>query len=398
MTTRAFHLLLAISLAMVSADHLQAGVIYVDFSSFQTRLNEATAAAGVSSFTAAETSTIKSNILTQLSTIYSDFTGLSFSDSAVGTVFETLTYSIFDGTPGSLGVADSIDWLNTVGAQTARVFTNNFGFTLEGSDARAVQIDEISTALAGTGAHELGHNLGLRHHDAYGDLSFAGTPVATGGLQNSNIMATGSTGLDELGRETLREFSTHSKVKLAYAAGTLPLNPTASSEFGDAGNLISTAQGLMLNEISVAGRYADVVNGFLSSGDSDFFELDLTAPGFLTADINNDGISSTDTIISIFDSSMNLLGSNDDTFYSTTSFGSGSFRDSGSILTNVAINTAGKYYVEVKGFGGGGGNYSLLVHTDAIGSAAVPEPGSLTLTCMMMGGFGVWRKRRGRRA
>ena len=163
--------------------------VYLDFVSgdFNARVDSALGRAS----TAAERTAIKAGIETNLGTMYSGF-AVSFGSSAPSGVFTTLKFGV---TGGGLGVAEHIDYRNQDLTDTARIFTGNFGFIVEGADPAAEQISELTMALSGTAAHELGHNLGLRHYDSYSDVSFDGsTAVATGGIQNTNVMATGSTG------------------------------------------------------------------------------------------------------------------------------------------------------------------------------------------------------------
>lgn len=381
MSTRTLGAFLCLALVTNAA---QAGPVFLDYTDFDTRLGELATSAGVAAFSAGEQSTIEMGIKSGLESIYSAFSGLSFTDVSPGGTFATINFGL-TATPGALGVADHIDFLNRDLGDTARVFSGNFGFIVESFEPRATQIAELTAALTGTAAHELGHNLGLRHHDAYGDLEYTGTPIATGGAQNTHVMATGSTGLGEVGRETERDFSLNSIVKLEYADGTLAVNPTAIAEAGDAGATAGTAQTVVLESLPVSGRVGEVVIGTLSSGaDVDVFRLDGIT-GTLTADINVDydggtPFTNVNSFIEILDSTFTVIASDDVSAYAGNTYGSGGFGDGfDPALFNVPI-TDGTYYVRVTVEGGGGGDYQLLVHADAVNDTpAVPEPTSLAL-------------------
>ncbi len=369
--------------------------VFLDYTNFTTRLGELTTSAGVGAFTGTEVTTIKSGIKSQLETAYSHFT-VGFTETSPGGSFATVNFGLTAGA-GSLGLADGIDYRNQTIADTARVYSANFAFIVESGDPRATQIDELTTALAGTAAHELGHNLGLRHHDAYGDVTFTGAAVTTGGVQNDHIMATGSTGLGEVGRETQRAFTEHSEVKLAFGAELLASTPSSTLESGDAGGTAGGAQAVSLVALPNVARSAANIIGDLSSSDVDFYSVSLAAGSLLTADINNELVgAAADTIVSIFGpDGTTLLASNDDTYYSSTEWGGGSFRSLDSILTNVPISTTDTYFVKVTGYSGDSGGYELLLHS----STAVPEPASWLVFAGLFGAWGfVRRRRRGRRS
>jgi hypothetical protein len=385
-------------------ESVQAAPVFLDFSSFDTRLGELATSAGVTGFSAAEVTTIKGGIKTGLETTFTSFTGLSFTEIDPGGTRAVINFGL-TASPGFLGVADHIDFLNRVIGDTARVFSANFAFIVNefsGSTSRATQISQLTAALGGTAAHELGHNLGLRHHDAHGDLTYDGTPaiIVTGGDEDTHVMATGSTGLSEVGRETARDFSLNSIVKLEYAAGTLTSNPTSIAEAGDAGSTAATAQTLVLDSLPVSGRVGEVVLGTIgSTTDVDVFRID-NVTGTLTADINidyNTGnalFNNVNLSLDILDSTFTVIASNDVGRYTTTTFGEvgfggGTFGDGfDPVLYNVVIAT-GTYYIRVRKevADSDTGNYQLLIHTDQAETVVIPEPSSLLL--LAMGGLGL---------
>lgn len=382
---------------LIPASSLPAQV-FLDFTNFQTRLDELAANAGVTNFNSVETDSIQAGIKTNLETMYSGFTGLAFTEVDPGGSRPDLVFGL-EG--GGLGVADHIDFLNRDVNDRARVFTAQFDFVLDefsGSTDRSDQLDQLTAALSGTAAHELGHNLGLRHHDAFGDQTYEGTATNTGDEEDTHVMATGSTGLGESGRETIRTFSTHSKVKLAYAAETLAGGSLAPiTESGEFGGTIASAFEVDFEAIPVANRFGEVIVGTLATDDDeDVFEVDLEAGSVFTIDVNNDYSSgfpsdALDTVVELLDSSGTVLFTNDDTSYGFSEFGDGTVRSTDSVLFNVGIATAGSYFVRLRSFNASdSGDYQLLLHTDMI--AAVPEPAGAGM--FLLGGLICLTRRR----
>ncbi|QDU37603.1 PEP-CTERM motif protein [Maioricimonas rarisocia] len=400
-------LVATMAISLTASETAFSAPIFLDYSGFDTRLSELAASAGIAAFSGAEIDTIKANIKSDLETIYSDFDA-TFTETDPGGVTDIW----FGGTtaPGGLGVADGIDFGNMVLDDLSRVFSANFDFIIEAGDARATQIDELSAALSGTAAHELGHNLGLRHHDAYGDLTYTGGTIATGGAQNAFIMATGSTGLSETGRETTRTFNTHEKVKLSFASGFNASLPTTLSETADFASTIAAAtaaSALTLDPLAVVTRSAiNILGEITTSGDSDIFRLDLTSGTTLTADVNNDfsgvfppGFANGNTELRIYDPTGTLVASNTVSAYSGNTFGAGGFGDGfDPALFNVPITATGNWFVEVVGEGGATGDYQLLLHADTVtSSTVVPEPSSFALLGVGLMSAGAWRRRRQRK-
>jgi hypothetical protein len=407
---------IVLCLCVVNITSVNGGEIFLDYANFDTRMGELTASAGIDTFSAGEISTIRSGIKSGLETAFRGFGGFSFTETDPGGTRATVSFGL-TANPGALGVADHIDFLNRVQGDTARVFSANFDFVVDefsGSTNRAAQISQLTAALAGTAAHEFGHNVGLRHHDAYGNLEFTGTPIATGGAQNGNVMATGSTGLGEVGRETAREFSQNSLVKIAYAVGSLAVNPTEIFEVVDAGATLASAFGLTLADQIPAGimtdrgfdplRFAEVVIGSLSSAaDVDVFELFLPT-GFdktwseITVDVNNDypsgsSMTNANTFVELIDSLGNVIAADDRSIYGPNTFGSGGSGDGfDPAVFRVPVSTGERYFVRITSESGGSGDYQLLVHAD--GMDAVPEPTHVFALSLCLAAITVIRRRR----
>ncbi len=370
--------------------------MWLDYTGFSTRLGELASLAGIAPFNVAEESLIRSNILTGLNTAYSEFT-VNFSETAPGGAFPTIAFGL---TGGGLGVADHIDYRNKAVADVARVFTANFDFIVDefsGFTNRATQISQLSTALAGTAAHELGHNLGLRHHDAYGvsSLSYTGSPVATGGSQNASILATGSTGLGEAGRESVRTFSDLSRVKLSFAAGIGASVPATDFEGADFGGTTGTAHPVSFSGLGSVPFFAANVAGTIgNTADADVFAVSLQAGSTFTADVNIDfptGIAfeNVNTLIELVaPDGSTIIASDLVSAYSAFTFGTGSSGDGfDPILINVPIPTSGTYFLRLAPEVPDTGDYELLMYTDMI-----PAPASLALAGF--GALAIARRRR----
>ena len=80
--------------------------VFVDWSGFELRLNEATVAAGVASFSASEVTTIKNNVFYDITSHYSGIS-INFTETDPGGDYETIVFGL-SGT--GYGLADSIDF------------------------------------------------------------------------------------------------------------------------------------------------------------------------------------------------------------------------------------------------------------------------------------------------
>ena len=224
---------------------------------------------------------------------------------------------------------------------------------------------------------------------------------ATGGAQNAHVIATGSTGLGELGRQTERTLSQWSTLMTETTGGLLvSLHGTTGvaltavtvteEDFvsgGDVGDTTGTAAALTdiaapLSGFDHAGHAFSEI-GF--AGDVDLFALTLDAPGTISAEVvhANRWGSTLDTFLEIFDTDgTSLLLANDDAVYSGDEYGAGGFGSSDSFLINVTAPTAGTYFLRVSAANGTDtGNYSLIYGADTI--AAIPEPGGIAFLTLL---------------
>lgn len=372
--------------------------VYLDFVSgdFNARVDNALGRAS----TAAERTAIRAGIETNLGTMYSGY-AINFDSSTPSGVYTTLNFGL---TGGGLGVADHIDYRNQDLTDTARIFTGNFGFIVESGDTHAQQIAELTMALSGTAAHELGHNLGLRHYDSYSDVSFNGTnPAATSGVQNTNIMATGSTGLGETGRETLRDFSPTSKAKLEIGDGMTagsPLAHAAIAEMAGAHSTSATAQDLDpdLDALPVSGfEKGGNVIGILTANDgADFYSFSAEAGAELWVNIVTDIARSFDSVVRLYSSDgITELAEGDDTLYDSTHIGAGTTRSYGGVMYRIAIGYTGTHYLSIAGYDSDDmGSYEMLLLLDNPSDNPVPEPGSLAIWATLAGVIGIRFRRR----
>lgn len=395
-----------VGLAGLLTGTARAGEVKLDFTNFDTRLDELASSAGVSNFSAAEKTQIRSGIKSVMESAYSGF-DLTFTESPSGGVgtYTTVLFGL-SATPGSYGLADGIDYRNKDIDDRARVFSANFDFIVESGDARATQIAELTAALGGTAAHELGHNLGLRHYDSYGDTSLTwnnGSPITTGGVQNTHIMATGSTGISEAQREATRTFSALAYAKLNFAAQVLnsPLSSVVEQAFSHSS--IATAQAIAWSNLLVPGAsgYQAAANVIGSLGLSfDVYAVNGVAGALLTANLLGAGVDGiddplADSYLYLYDSDGNVLAFNGDIAYSTTQLYAGALRTYDSLILNYVLPTTGTYYI---GVGGGisppSDNYELLLATTQV----VPLPPASGLGLLGLVGLVVVRRVRRRRA
>jgi len=375
----------------------QAADVWLDFisgtdSDWVEQLNAATDSAGVADFSETERSTIESNILTMLEIAYTDFM-VNFSLTDPGGTRERINMGAT--TSGSSYGSAPLDFLNEK-TGTQKVYTANFDKNLESIDSRSSQITEISTALAGTAAHELGHSVGLRHHAAYGTPGITTANYSnTGGLQNVHIMATGNTGLNETERETPRSFSPWSRLSME-AASDIPLVasplPATSEDPGDAGEDPATAQLLTLTSRPLSGfNAALIVGGEIEEiAAHNLYDVDVYSFTGSVGDLLSAELWSDDQYSDDFDGQLTLIGpdgltmlsTSDDTLYSGDKFGTGNKREDDSFLLNVPLVESGLHYLKVETVGADPehssgdafGSYDLL-----IGVWPVPEPSTAVL-------------------
>lgn len=379
-------------------------IVWADFNAtWVNSLNQATTSAQVLAFNTVERAQIESNILLTLEQVYSAY-NVTFTTINPGGTRDRINFGATGAAAGTLGSAP-LDFRNLNMVQTASVFAYNFGNYIEPGDARSQQITEISASLGGTAAHELGHTLGLRHHNPYGTPGITPANYAnTGGLQNQHIMATGSTGLSETQRESVRTFSQWENAILEMALGITDSPLAVTNEVGDAGDTTAAAQLVDLTSLAISQTLGSLVLGRLSTPtDLDVYSFTVASEGRVTAEIFSDDRFTDDfnSMLRLFGANgSTLLAQNNDTQYSGNLFNAGTTHELDSFLLNIWLPTAGTYFFQVSSMGAIGagdsdGDYYLHFAYDA-----VPEPSSVALTALasLVGMASMWRRRRAARS
>lgn len=402
------------------ASNAQAVVnVFLDFNAgWVTELDQATADAGVPVFTPAERAMIEANILSQTQVIYAGYQ-INFSTTAPGGVFDTVNFGTDETATdaGTLGFAPlQIGNFNT--GDEINMVPRNFAFFINGTDGdpndvgitRAQQIEQISRGFSGTVSHELGHSLGLNHHQAYGDPGI--TPANytnTMNLQNQHIIATGDTGLDDIdndfGRESVRSFNRWERATLDITGGftttaglagnSIVNNPIIEVvESGDAGDTFGMAAPITFATGETSGMQLSLRSGDLDdvANDIDFYSFTVGSAGSLMAELFSIGIevggyNPFDAALTLYDTDgMTVLATSDDLFYEGNNFlnGSASALSFDPFLVNIPIAAAGTYFLGIQAVADNaiGDQYSLLT-----GFVAIPEPSTAVLAVL---GASVW--------
>lgn len=397
--------------AMTSPAQAQLDVWVRFGTSWENELADLAADAGITPFSLGEISTLKTGILSELNRIYDDY-NITFDPAATdpGGSRDVINFGATTSSDFTLGQAPLFPFLSLRHSAlspttAAKVFVQNFDFIVNefsGSTSRATQLAQLTNAIAGTGAHELLHSLGAPHRYAYGNEGITQSNYAsTGGLQNTAIIATGSTGLNEVGRETQRELGRWERAHLDMSGGSIKggtsvvTSPVTTlnenTEFGsstDFGPSAATATAIQFTPGETSGLLLSLIYGdFDSSNDKDWLSITLPSEGYLTLEILSEGFfgRSIDSYLTLVDTDgITELLAIDDTKYSNNRIGdSGIYGTTDVFVPNYLLN-AGTYYVEISAYGSGntGGKYQF-----AAGFQAIPEPASLLLASFAIVGL-----------
>ncbi len=318
-----------------------------------------------------------------------------------GGVFSTITFNA--GSPG--GLAQQIDFGNVDFGDTAVVNIDGLGIG---------GVSNIISASSIIGSHELGHLLGLRHHDSMGPIGSGITPALPssawlpsypgplgGDETNDHIMASpGSVGQPLSAALTPSWLSERAAVKLAFnEMGTfIGETPGPKGSIGTA-QPISLANMTVPNTI-VSGDNAGLadfsvdalsVTGTLSfSGESDFYSFTGNAGDLINIEVMSGSIAqqlgaTIDPQISVFDSLGNFVD-----YYGTNAFNDDELEGLDSQILDLFLPANDTYYLKVNAFSAGDtGNYELFVNRF---NGVIPAPAGVSLV-----GLGLLAIRRRRR-
>ncbi len=362
--------------------------VWLDFNAgWNANLATVSSTAGVAAFSEGEITQLENSILDAFAAAYNAYT-VDFSFGDPSAPHERVDFGAITTDSTLLGQT-TFDFRNR-SQGTQDVFVANFATFLESTDDRSEQLAELAATLAGTAAHELGHAFGLQHVYAYGDTRI--TPDRYGdtmGIQNEHIMATGSTGLSEAGRELTRTFSDWSRLHLE--AGSRLSDTTLETLFelfiGDVGSDIATADPLPLQTMDVSNSIAGfAVAALQTEVDVDVFEVLVDASSLLSAEIWSSG-GLFDGTLRLFDGLGEEIAFGDNVLYSPTTVGSGTQFSADPWLLNVPVQP-GSYYLEVGSLtpiSTGFGNYELTLGLFAVPEAALGMRLGLCLVMAMIG-------------
>jgi hypothetical protein len=381
-------------LCSISAVSLADINVFMNFKNFANTAATAwsNAGFGASPLTAAEVNQLQTNIQQYVQGHYAGYT-INFHTTDPGGNRETLNLGATTTTGGLFGRAAGLDWRNTRKNEVASIYAHNFGIIFPSSTyTRAQAFERFGISVAGTTSHELGHNLGLQHYDCYCHPSIMAPAYSNpGGIQNTSIMATGSTGLTLTQRGVNRSFSQGERLKLEFADGVAAMQGVTVAETGNPHDTFATSQAVFGTAMPLSGTTAVNIDASTTvSGQVDMYSFQAVAGSKIIANtFSAAGImgDSTNTAIALFDRNFNTLMSNDNITFSGNSFllGSGSY-STDSMIQNFTAGYTGTYYLRV--IGTGTGDYDLLI----AGLSPVPEPA--TVIALSIGTLALIRRKR----
>lgn len=302
---------------------------------------------------------------------------ISFVDAPPSAPYEWMKLGSTTTSTTTYGESSGIDWRNEVKDGTADIYLANFGAIMSKAlFSRSENISRFASAIANTASHELGHNLGLQHYDAYGTPAVSAPGYGFAGEQNMFVMATGVTGLTPLMRGSDRFFNPIEKIKLEFADGIAPTLGTTLSESFGAKDTLATAQTVYGSALALtAGTAVNIDATIDEPGQSDIYKFFAVAGSRISANTFSHGhmLPFTDTTMFLMDSTgAGLFSSTDIDFFGDDFMtGSSTYYSDDSLIFNYIAPYTGTYYMKITGTGPG--EYDLLM----TGLATVPEPGTV---------------------
>ena len=220
--------ILAACLALLTLNACHAATtVFMDYTNFSNHLNTISLSAGFRPSRLPKSWKSKPTFWITCKTRLMVF-DVSFSETPPGGAFPTLTFAL---SGGGFGQADHIDYRNKQAADTARTFTTSFDSFVEANEPRSQQIMEHRRPWLAPPLMNWATILDSATTTVTGipPSHISSVAVNSMGIQNTHIMATGSTGINEVGRERVRTFSEHSMVKLSFAEGLNSFIPASVS-------------------------------------------------------------------------------------------------------------------------------------------------------------------------
>ncbi|MEM8873328.1 MAG: hypothetical protein AAGD32_03620 [Planctomycetota bacterium] len=329
----------------------------------------------------------QASVITGLSNLFAGF-DINFSLTDPAGADTDLVFDAF----GLGGIAvTGIDFRNISASDLAFIGTDGLlGFS---------SAEQVNYAI-NVGGHELGHTLGLRHHDAFGPI---GSGVPSTGLETGFVPSfPGGTAANEFFGNTMStpafggdfgvffsgftNFSDRSAIKLQFAAVDDIIPEAAGFN-----NTLATAQPIELQLLDLSGIQpigeeffgedvpvrANAVTGTLSSAaDLDVFEIQLFAGNLLSVEIVSESVAErfTDLIdaeVTVLDEDGNPLD-----YFGTSAFNDDEIETLDSFIFDLLIPEDGTYFVEVDATSlNPTGSYEVFFASVGF----IPEPGSLAL-------------------
>jgi hypothetical protein len=294
-----------------------------------------------------------------------DFDLLTPGDQAPTGAYSHIDIGGNDGDPGQIifGVAEDIDWRNQNPSDSVLVYSDEYALW---DSTYFDDYTRLTNALAGTTSHELGHILGLSHHDAFGPVgtstvpAYTANPFTGGGADtNKHLMATGPTGISKAERASDRSFGDREIWKLDAATGQVAIWQEGTLH---ATQLTAQAIG--------GGSTVDVIGALGAAGEQDWYSFMVRAGTLIDLEVYsarcNRFTDPVDAYFELYDPTGALILTRDDYWqYSTAT---------DPALLDYMPSQTGTYYLALRGFGNDTGDYELYFHS--------AEPGTwLTMVC-----------------